>query len=155
MIIIGYQGIGKSSISGKGSNRIDLESGNFWHNGMRPDDWYIYYCQIADHLSKQGFTVFTSSHKLVREELANSKEDIWVVYPSLSLKDEWVEKLKKRYEQTQSEKDYKAWKNAEQMYDDNINDLKSSPFRRFEITSMDYDLYRMVKRMYCVTESGT
>lgn len=155
MIIIGYQGIGKSSISGKGSNRIDLESRNFWHNGMRPDDWYIYYCHIADHLSKQGFTVFTSSHKLVREELTNSKEDIWVVYPSLSLKDEWIEKLKKRYEQTQSEKDFAAWKNAEQMYDENINDLKRTPFRRYEITSMDYDLYKMVKRMYCVTENVT
>ena len=29
MIVIGYQGIGKSTLKGY----IDLESGNFWYNG--------------------------------------------------------------------------------------------------------------------------
>ena len=69
MIIIGYQGIGKSSVSGADSGCIDLESSNFWNEGVRADDWYIYYCNIALDLSKQGFTVFTSSHKEVREYL--------------------------------------------------------------------------------------
>ena len=39
MIYVGYQGIGKSSIAGK-HNCIDLESGNFWDNGVRADNWY-------------------------------------------------------------------------------------------------------------------
>ena len=85
MIIIGYQGIGKSSISVRNSCRIDLESGTFWNNDTRPNDWYIYYCNIAEHLSKQKFTVFTSSHKEVRERLKFSNENIWVIYPSLYL----------------------------------------------------------------------
>ena len=40
MIIIGYQGIGKSTLAGHNSV-IDLESGNFWNDGKRIDDWYI------------------------------------------------------------------------------------------------------------------
>ena len=42
MIIVGYQGIGKSSISNPDTRCIDLESGNFFVDGKRPDDWYKY-----------------------------------------------------------------------------------------------------------------
>ena len=51
MIVIGYQGIGKSSLAGRNNIFIDLESGNFWVDGKRADDWYKPYCQIAEHLS--------------------------------------------------------------------------------------------------------
>ena len=65
MIVIGYQGIGKSTIShaSKG-NFIDLESGNFWVDGKRDPEWFKPYCQIALHLHKQGYVVFTSSHEV-------------------------------------------------------------------------------------------
>lgn len=141
MIVIGYQGIGKSSLAGRDSGCIDLESGNFWHDGVRPDDWYIYYCNIAEHLSKQGFTVFTSSHEVVRNYLKeNCKEDVYVIFPSLALKDEWIKKLKDRYRQTGLDKDYKALKNAEDRYEENIEELKNSGFTYCEIDSMDYNL---------------
>ena len=64
MIYVGYQGIGKSSIAGK-NKCIDLESGNFWVDGKRDENWYIIYCNIAQHLSEQGYNVFLSSHKLL------------------------------------------------------------------------------------------
>ena len=63
MIISGYQGIGKSSLAGK-NNCIDLESGNFWVDGKRADDWYKQYCQIANHLTEQGYRVFFSRESL-------------------------------------------------------------------------------------------
>lgn len=142
MIVIGYQGIGKSSLAGRANGCIDLESGNFWHNGVRPDDWYIYYCNIAQHLSKQGFTVFTSSHEVVRNYLKENckKEEVYLVFPSIELKDEWIQKLKDRYKQTGLEKDYKALKNAEDRYEENIEELKNSGFAYYEIDSMDYNL---------------
>ena len=111
MIIIGYQGIGKSTLAGR-DKFIDLESGNFWVDGKRAEDWYKPYCQIAEHLSAQGFTVFTSSHEVVRKQLRNSKEKVFVAFPSLELKDCWIEKLKMRWEDTQLDKDYKAYMNA-------------------------------------------
>ena len=81
MIIVGYQGIGKSSLAGVG-NCIDLESSNFWINGKRDPEWYKPYCKIADHLSKQGYTVFTSSHEVVRRELMFcTDEPVYVVFP--------------------------------------------------------------------------
>ena len=43
MIVIGYQGIGKSTYSNKDITCIDLESGNFWVDGVRLDDWYKVY----------------------------------------------------------------------------------------------------------------
>lgn len=37
MIIIGYQGIGKSTLAKNSLKYIDLESGNFWINGERDE----------------------------------------------------------------------------------------------------------------------
>lgn len=62
MIITGYQGIGKSTLARKADKIIDLESTSFWKyerdeygkktdKKTRHDDWYVYYCQVAEHLS--------------------------------------------------------------------------------------------------------
>ena len=123
MIIVGYQGIGKSSLAGRDKKFIDLESGNFWIDGKRADDWYKPYCKIAEHLSQQGYYVFVSSHEVVRNQLKDSQETIVVVYPSIDLKNEWIDKLETRYAETNLEKDYKALMNAKDRYDENITEL--------------------------------
>ena len=142
MIIIGYQGIGKSSLSRSASNVIDLESGCFWNGNYRHGEWYVYYCNIAIDLSSQGNTVFTSSHKDVRDHFARlpKNELIAVCYPSLELKDDWIEKLRIRYEQTKLPKDEKAWVNAALCYESNIKDLMASPFDKIELDNMYYHL---------------
>ena len=144
MIVIGYQGIGKSSLAGRNNRFIDLESGNFWVDGQRADDWYKPYCQIAEHLSQQGYIVFTSSHEVVRNQLAYSNEEVVVVYPSVELKEEWIDKLKDRYFRTNSEKDYKALMNAEDRYEENIKELQKycndHHVYSLALTKMDYDL---------------
>ena len=145
MIIIGYQGIGKSTLAGK-NNYIDLESGNFWHNGARQDNWYVFYCNIAEHLSQQGYTVFVSSHEVVRNRLRKySKEELYIVHPSIELKEKWIDKLKKRFESSKLEKDYKAWMNAEDRYVENINELKNSGINCIEIIDMKYLLEDIIK----------
>lgn len=142
MIIIGYQGIGKSTLAGRNNRFIDLESGNFWVDGKRADDWYKPYCKIAEHLSQQGYIVFTSSHEVVRRQLKDSKEIIAVVCPSIELKDEWIAKLEKRYEASGLEKDYKALMNAKDRYEENIRELSESNYKYHILTlnKMDYDL---------------
>lgn len=144
MIVIGYQGIGKSSLAGK-NNCIDLESGNFWVDGKRSDDWYKMYCNIALHLHRQGFTVFTSSHQVVRDyfkEIAThaEKDYIFVCYPEPYLKDAWIHKLELRYQETNLEKDYKAWKNAECRYLENIRELETCGFKKIPLETMQYSL---------------
>lgn len=150
MIVIGYQGIGKSTLASRDICYIDLESGKFWVDGKRAEDWYKPYCQIAEHLSQQGYIVFTSSHEVVRERLKNSTEAVVVVYPAVELKDEWIAKLEKRYKETGLEKDYKALMNAKDRYVENIRELENCdiPYK-IVLTSTDYDLddeiYRFVR----------
>lgn len=141
MIVIGYQGIGKSSLAGRNNRFIDLESGNFWVDGKRADDWYKPYCKIAEHLSQQGYIVFTSSHEVVRKQLENSKETVVLAFPSVELKDEWICKLKERFFKTNLDKDYKALMNAEDRYEENIKELEASNIKyKMILTNIDYDL---------------
>lgn len=148
MIIVGYQGIGKSTISDFTISTIDLESGNFWVDGKRDNDWYKVYVNIAEHLSNQGYRVFLSSHKVVREELNRRGVTFVVICPSLEMKEKWINKLMKRYMQSGKDKDFKAWKNAEQRYDENIKDLMSEKLC-YTIDSDRYDLHGIVVNAEC------
>lgn len=146
MIIIGYPGIGKSSISNSDTRCIDLESSNFFVDDKRPDDWYKYYVQIAQHLSAQGYTVFVSSHKVVRDELkATNAEDVAVCFPNANLKEQWVERLFDRYKRTRLDKDLRAAMNVEQNYLSNIVELHDEAIKNgwmmIAIGTTDYDLY--------------
>lgn len=152
IIVIGYQGIGKSTLAKEGTGYIDLESSNFWINGKRYDDWYIPYCNIALHLAEQGHVVFTSSHDVVRNYLASKDTDIKIAvcYPSHDVKNAWIKKLEDRYNQTNLEKDYKAWKNAEDRYDENIDEIMNSGFYRIIITDVSYDLEHIIETFSCI-----
>ena len=123
MIIVGYQGIGKSTMAKHVNNCIDLESSNFFVDNKRDENWYKVYVNIAKHLSDQHNLVFMSSHKIVREYLNEQNIDFTVICPALELKEEWLKKLKDRYVETGKDKDYRAWKNAEVGYDEQIKDL--------------------------------
>lgn len=143
MIVVGYQGIGKSTTSNELDNCIDLESGNFFVDGKRSDDWYRIYVNIANNLSMQGNVVFVSSHKIVRECLNERNIEFISVFPSLELKEAWLEKLKRRYDKTNSDKDYKAWKNAEEGYDEQIQDLMKE-HNTIVLSDDEYDLKKIV-----------
>ena len=146
MIVVGYQGIGKSTLAGRDHKYIDLESGNFWIDGERADNWYKTYCKIAEHLSEQGYIVFVSSHETVRQYLVeNSRELVVLVYPSIELKDAWIDKLEKRYIKSRLEKDYKALMNAKYCYVENIRELQESCIEyKLEINKLSYDLESML-----------
>lgn len=153
MIFIGYQGIGKSTLAHKYIQFIDLESGNFYYSTktaasrIRPEYWYIYYCNIAKSLSEQGYDVFVSSHAEVRQTLVdNCDEPVVAIYPIEALKDAWIQKLKERYEYTQWDGHYRAYKNAEDRYVDNIQEIRADIVNHIEIDSMDYNLYDLIRK---------
>lgn len=144
MILIGYQGIGKSTLGGN-FGYIDLESSSFWVEGERAEDWYKIYGNIAEHLSTQGYKVFLSSHAVIRERLGGSVERKAIVCPSLALKDEWILRLNRRYEETGKEKDYKAWKNAEDRYTENIGELLADTnYGHIVIPEIPYNLHDII-----------
>lgn len=143
VVIIGYQGIGKSTLSNEKNHFIDLESSNFWINGERSDDWYKPYCKIAVDLASQHFVVFTSSHEPVRQYIKTLQHtDVPIIYmvPSLKLKDVWVDKLHERYSRTSLNKDYKAYMNAKDRYTENIREIQADIIHGHVIEDIDYNL---------------
>lgn len=157
-IIIGYQGIGKSStinkydfMGNKINSFIDLESSSFrLPDGSRHDDWYKYYINIALDLASQGNNVFISSHNTVREELASRIKSFpkivpLIIYPDPSLKEQWIARLEQRYKENPTKKNELAFLNAKDKYLENINELKTysiqNKFKSFVIESTEYNLY--------------
>ena len=78
--------------------------------------------------------------------MKSSNERAICVYPSILLSDEWRAKLKRRYEATLLEKDYKAWKNAEERYRENIAEIMLCGMPYLEIDDMNYDLEDIIRR---------
>lgn len=122
MIIVGYPCIGKSTYAASHRFKtIDLESSNFIKDGS----WVESYCNVAIDLSKQDYDVFVSSHDAIRKQLVKSGyEFIFAIYPSLEIKDEWIERLHNRYLNTELEKDYRAWQRAANYYDEDVTTFK-------------------------------
>lgn len=158
MIITGYQGIGKSTLAKRREDVIDLESSCFWKNDengnrTRPADWYIYYCQMAEHLSKQGYMVFVSCHPEVREYISNhGTESFCLICPHPSLKDAWINRLRERYHSTGLEKDFRALDHAEKFFDQDIDRLMCECSNNSDwyseaifLKSINYDLEEMVE----------
>lgn len=144
MIIVGYQGIGKSSTVAEDRRHrfIDLESSNFWIHEKRDPEWFKIYGNIADDLSKQGFIVFVSSHAVVRNYIAAiSDERKAIICPSLGLKDEWIDRLQNRYREEPTAKNYKALMNAVDRFDEDIKELLTAKeYTKFPLSSTNYKL---------------
>lgn len=149
MIIIGFPGIGKSSVASKSSEHnayaqyVDLESSCF--NLTNPTtnkvekckDWEKFYITVAYHLAKQGKYVFVSNHPAVITEIITRKQcdftldniPIVFVYPSIDLKDKWIDRLQSRYDLSrtlipeEADKNEAALKGVKAHYDEWITDL--------------------------------
>lgn len=161
MIITGYQGIGKSALASKNDKIIDLESSSFWkydeetRQKVRYDDWYVYYCQVAQHLSAQGYTVFVSCHQEVRDWLSkHNEEKFCAIFPSKDIKEDWLHRLEERYNNSKSEKDLRAWEHAKNSFDNDINRLWYECQYNVEyysnvaiIDDINYDLQSLVDKL--------
>lgn len=151
-VVVGYPGIGKSTLADQDLHFIDLESGNFWVGGKRAYDWYIPYCQIAVNLASQGYVVFVSSHKEVRNQLLSMPLLIGVhlccCVPCETLKNFWIAKLQHRFLESGLDKDYKAWKNALDRYTENIQEIKRDFDVVCEINSADYNLSKLLQSVF-------
>lgn len=154
-IYICYQGVGKSNTVNDNVGFIDLESSNFrLENGFRPDDWYKYYAQVAFDLATQGYSVFTASHDVVRKELARirdkyySEVKIAVIYPKAEIKDAWIERLQKRYEENPTQKNKAALGNAKDRLPENVAEMKADALKfHFGIIEIDETDYFLIDKL--------
>jgi hypothetical protein len=142
MIIIGYPGVGKTTLAGRYDKYIDLESSN-WNspNNTKPDMWWWSYGKVAEDLSRQGYRVFVSCHPSVQKYFEESNEYVMLLYPSLELKEEWVKRVSDRYDRDRSMKNLAALNNVELYYDKQIKALNNSPFEhKLVLKDMNYTL---------------
>lgn len=153
MIFVGYQGIGKSTLSKESHLYIDLESSNFFVDGKRDDNWYKVYTNIANNLAQQGYIVFTSSHEVLRNYMREQNIEFVTICPSLELKDAWLNKLETRYEKTKLDKDYRAWQNGLQMYEQNINSLLNEKLC-LSINDINYNLEEEISDFMYLKKRG-
>ena len=141
MIISGYPAIGKSTLAHLSKYRIiDLESSDFVVNGNRINNWYEIYGKIAARLSAQGYIVFVSCHRLLRNYLKENDVEYFVIHPSLSLKSKWIKKLEDRYNYGKDPKNKKALDYAKHFYNVDITEIINSESNRIEIHNINYNL---------------
>ena len=172
MIFVGYQGVGKSTLCRSSmyaeafdtETCIDLESSCFWvkdgNDRVRSRNWEKVYVQMAANISRQGFHVFMSSHTGVRSALCDSAfDDIKkaIIFPSLELKDEWLERLKQRFDETKLTKDEAAYMNAKTIYEKNIQALMGEDQKIFDlikINQIPYSLFDIINEYLLSIQSG-
>ena len=160
MIVIGYQGIGKTTCASKRDGIIDLESSHFKIDGERDENWYVIYCRIAVSLARQGYIVLISSHECIRSELRKYEDEgeytVIVICPHYKLKDQWIRRLYNRYIQDRSTENYAAWKDAEAHFFDSIQSMTQGVvFSIIFLNSMDYDLGGLIMSLYRASRSKT
>lgn len=100
IILMGFPGVGKTYIKEKykGSNDLkvlDSDSSNFDKSNF-PNNYINY---IKEQIGKYDI-IMVSTHKEVRDAIKNSMISrmcpLYICYPSLDIKDEWLERLRKR-----------------------------------------------------------
>lgn len=148
MIIIGYQGIGKSTLAMNEVKFVDLESSMMRGvDGNRPDNWAEIYCNIAEDISRQGKIVFVACHGVIQEQLKLSKEKVYLCFPNPSLKDAWINRLQNRYDADPSAKNLAALKRSQEYFDEDINTLlDNSWYDQIILTSADEYLSDAINR---------
>lgn len=162
MIVMGYPGIGKSTLAEKSLEYIDLETSNWWNiistkekgtMRVRPQGWEKIYCKVALDLSRQGYIVFTSPNKDIRNCFIKMRENNFITYkdiicvcfPSLKMQDEWTKRVKKRYEQDSSDKNKRALDHVLECYIDDVTEMAHSPFIHIKLFNKDYDLESVIQ----------
>ena len=151
LIICGYPGVGKSSIAGW-NNCIDLESSWFSYdekgNKKYPDDtWCVDYCNLAMRLAAQGYTVLTSTHACVINELRDHKfvldykykVKVVIFVPRSDMKKAWVERLVNRYIESDKDADLRAFIGGIQYWDSKMATIRHTDFPVYCPDSIDYD----------------
>ena len=151
MIISCYPGVGKTKLAEMRVDIVDLDSSLFKKDF---EHWEELYLKVATALSDQGYVVLVSAHEEVRKWLLrNSKEKFGEIFPCAELYDEWVSRLRKRWEEDKTDENHRSyWRCKLNYYSDirsiekdfdrhyDLKDPKASKVIQSKIFDMSYDL---------------
>ena len=154
MIIIGYQGIDKSTYCRKTIGAIDLDDSSCFRDfsGNRPDKWCETYVKTAIYLNGQGYDVFISSNKEVRQALLACHCCSYyrgfkycAIVPSINLKDAWIRRLQNIYNNSNSTNNLEALNSARFNFEESIKDIANDIDNTFYITNLNnYDIFTLM-----------
>lgn len=149
MIIFGYPGIGKTlAYEANKKQYMDLDSYIF--NKKLEEGWVEVYFKIAEAFSELGKDVFVSTHDdVIRYFAEHSKQPLLLIYPSIYISKDYINRLYLRYKRSGLERDYKAWNRAnEDMYMD-LLELGDASIRfgipEIKISYMNYNLNDLIQ----------
>lgn len=143
MIILGFPGIGKTYAAERSWRMIDLDE---WYSKI---DWNYesspsLYTSLADHLNRQGYDVLIPLDEWNLKDLERARMNATIIFPSAELRDDWIERLRVRWEHSGSTKDYYICEWIRVHYKEMIDEIKQSQLKKLEIGTMDYDLYDII-----------
>lgn len=121
LIVVAYQGMGKTTLTKQNPNYFDLESSGYPRDNQ---EWYKNYVKDAiKKVTEEGYDIcFLSSHEVVRDYLTTIKQPFLIFYP-IAKKSTMLDRLAKRYFEDPSVKNGKALANAVLDYEKNVMDL--------------------------------
>lgn len=142
MIIMGYPGIGKTTLANGDYRFIDLDSSNPLLTGLiKKKHWERQYVGTAIYLSKKGYHVFVSTHpEVIKEVIARDGNNALIVFPSKDIKEYWLEKLLDRYKSLPNRQTHNAWRRARDHFDEDIEELSNVKCHQIVLETESYDL---------------
>jgi hypothetical protein len=138
-LVLGFPGVGKTMYYMKKKGKIDVldsDSSTFPKDGFPSN----YIEHILENIGKQD-VIFISTHEVVRKELKSidifsneNVEGIYLVYPDLSLKDEYM----KRYKERGNNKQFIEV--LDKMFDNWVEELdnESNKFTKIKLNNSNY-----------------
>ena len=141
IICAGFTGVGKSFFIKSNPNLkcMESESSNFTDNRgtnriliTENSEWPNNYLNhIKENIGKYDI-IFVSTHKELRESLTENNIEFLLVYPDISLKEEYLERYKKRG----SSNDY--LKLVDKNWETWINQLENEKCKKIVLNSNEY-----------------
>jgi peptide subunit release factor 1 (eRF1) len=142
IICAGFTGVGKTHLIKSNPNLscMESESSNFTDNrgtNMRliseeKSEWPLNYLKhIKNNIGKYDI-IFVSTHKELREALEENNLDYILIYPSIELKEEYLERYKNRH----SSDDYVKLINKN--WDTWVNQLNNENCKKIMLNSNEY-----------------
>lgn len=100
LVISGFPGVGKSYLTKINEKMIVLDSDSSlfsWiKDGVRNPNFPSNYIEHIKENIGYADNIFVSSHDVVREVLESNNIDYLLVYPSVELKDEYIQRYRER-----------------------------------------------------------
>ena len=146
MIIIGYPGIGKSTLASNNPEAYCYLSANdykIYDNSV----WMDRYCQDAIDEEPYSDVVFVDYYDEVLDRLNETNSRVIVVAPALDLRDEWVKKLLRRYQQTFQTTHYYDYSRVEHVYDKDVQYALENAREFYVIRNMKYKLHSILDEL--------